>query len=306
MILPVSAIIPTCNRYDALKRTLESISQLQEQPYEIIVIDASNNDYTNDLCKTGIVGLNSQLLWYKANEKGAAAQRNQGTAAANTDYILYIDDDILLEEGCLQKMWDILQNIDHMGGVGALVTNQKYRVPGGLTKLMYKWMSGTKLDSYAGRCIGPAWNIWPDSDGNKTTPVDWLSTVCVLYRRELLPNPVFPKIFEGYSYMEDVYLSLTVAKMRKLCIATEAKIFHDSQPGDHKKSIYKLARMQLINRHYVMKYVLGKRSCNDYIKLFLLELFFTLSQLKNIRKAPAYLFGKLAGIFDIVTSKRSV
>lgn len=66
--------------------------------------------------------------------------------------------------------------------------------------------------------------------------------------------------------MEDVTLSLTVGKQWKLANARTARIFHDSQPGDHKSSPDVLASMSLVNRYYVMTEILGRRSSNDYIK----------------------------------------
>jgi len=306
--IPVSAIIPTCNRLNALKKTLKSVSQQCAQPVEIIIIDASENDDTMNLCKYAITGLLSKLIWYKANEKGAALQRNQGTELAISDFILYLDDDIFLEKNCLEEIWNGIQISPNIGGVGAFVTNQKYQTPGRVTKFMYRLMSGAKLESYAGKCIGPAWNIWPEhhKSSKESIQVDWLSTVCVLYRRYILPQPVFPKIFTGYSYMEDVYLSLTVAKTLELHLIPNAEIFHDSQPGDHKKSAFKISKMQLVNRHFVMRHVMGRKSFKDYSKLFLLEVFFTISHMKKIKNVIPYFGGKVAGTFDIMTSKKII
>ena len=200
--LPVSAIIPTCNRLEVLKRTLQSISEQNLQPFEIIIIDASPDDTTYNLCISGIEGLISEISWYKAVIKGAASQRNQGTQVSNCNYILYLDDDIILEQNCLENLWNGMFNNEKAGGVGAVVMNQLYQNPGRISRFMFKIMSGVKYDSYAGKCIGPAWNIRPDYHESQPryVRVEWLSTVCVLYRRDVLPQPVFPHFFTGYSY----------------------------------------------------------------------------------------------------------
>jgi len=163
-------------------------------------------------------------------------------------------------------------------------------------------MSGVKLKSYAGKCIGPSWNIAPEDDESLPyhVSVEWLSTGCALYRRDALPNSLFPSFFKGYSYMEDVYLSLIVAKKWKLYNIRNAKIFHDTQPGDHKNSVYKVSKMQFVNRHYIMRYVLGKKSFKYYLKLIVLEFFFAVSHCKQVRECIPYFCGKIAGFLHII------
>jgi len=281
---------------------LFSVSKQNVQPSEIIIIDASDNDLTYNLCKAGSEGLISEIKWFKADERGAATQRNIGTQLAGYQFILYMDDDILLEEGCFENLWQGIHTDDTIGGVCPFVTNQKYENPGKISRFMYRFMSGFKLKSYAGKCIGPAWNLWPEdnTDKQELVPLDWMSTVCALYRFEALPQPVFPNIFKGYSIMEDVYLSLTVAKSWKIYNITNARIFHDSQVGEQKKNIFNISRMQLVNRHFIMKYVMNRHSFKDYTKLFILELFLTVANFKNIKKMILIFFGKIAGTIEIL------
>jgi hypothetical protein len=70
-----------------------------------------------------------------------------------------------------------------------------------------------------------------------------------------------------------VALSVRVARDWKLANVRTARIFHDSQPGDHKSSPVALAQMELVNRYYVMTHVLGQRQMRDYAKLALWEVF---------------------------------
>jgi GT2 family glycosyltransferase len=141
----------------------------------------------------------------------------------------------------------------------------------------------------------------------EVVPVEWLNATCVVYRREALPDPVFSPFFQGYSFMEDVALSLTVARGGwKLANARTARIFHDSQTGDHKKSFYALARMSLVNRHHVMTRVLGRRGWRDHAKLALLESFGLATALASARGRRRFfpeLAGKLSGVWAILRGK---
>lgn len=256
-------------------KTLESLALQEIQPAEIIIIDASDNCETEKLCSATIPGLSSTVIYKKARQKGAASQRNQGLEEILNQVIFFLDDDIILEKGCVERLWNCLQSDNNIGAVNAMITNQQYHAPGKLTAFMYRLMSGKELLTYAGKCIGPAWNLLPEDDPllPECNEVEWLNTTCTLYRTEALPNPPFPVQFKGYSLMEDLALSLQVGKKWKLFNVRNAKIFHNSQPGDHKTDRSVISEMELLNRHFIMVKIMGRSSFSYYFKLFLFELF---------------------------------
>ena len=308
IIQPISAIIPTANRARVLQATFTSIANQNVQPAEIIVIDASDDDYTQKVCATQFEKLESNIVYLKGAKKGAAIQRNQGMSVAKHAFILFCDDDILLEPFCIERLWSGINSEENIGGVNAMVTNQRYHTPGKLTRTMYRMMYGEKLNTYAGKCIGPAWNLLPEDNDSlpELVPVDWLNTTCTLYRKEALPDPVFSEVFTGYSLMEDLTLSLIVARNYKLYNARTARIFHDSQPGSHKNNTFEQARMELLNRYYVMQHVLHRGGFKNYAKLSILQLFGIITSLTNSsgwKKLLPSVGGKLAAIGDIAKGK---
>ena len=250
-VLPISALIPTRNRAEVFRRTLESVAQQSVQPHEIIIVDGSDDDGTTQVCEAGIENLKSEIRYFRAKKLGAAVQRNQAIAAATQNVIWLLDDDILLEPECLRRLWDGLQANPKVGGIKAMITNQQYSPPGKVSRVLFEVLSGKKQESYAGQCIGPALNLLPEDkeDMPEVVPVEWLNTTCVLYRREAVPDPLFPPNFTGYSLMEDVTLSLVVGKKWQLFNARTARIFHDSQPGDHKNNQQVLSKMDLVNEY---------------------------------------------------------
>ncbi|OKH19904.1 glycosyltransferase family 2 protein [[Limnothrix rosea] IAM M-220] len=309
-ILPISALIPTRNRAVVFRRTLESLGQQSVQPDEIVVVDGSDDESTAVVCREKIANLETKIRYFRADKLGAAVQRNQAIAEATQEVIWLLDDDILLEPECLQRLWTALHSDPKVGGVNAMITNQKYTPPGRISRLLYEILSGQKRESYAGQCLGPALNLLPEDREElpEVVPVDWLNTTCVLYRREALPEPLFPSNFRGYSLMEDVTLSLTVGKKWQLLNARTARIFHDSQPGDHKNSQKVLAQMDLVNRHFVMTKILERRQLSDYFKLTLLQLFSIAALFGsqgNVKDLPAVVSGKIAGLFEILNSTKT-
>jgi len=306
--IPVTAIVPTANRATVLLQTLSSIAAQNCQPEVIVIIDASDNNETEIICKQNIQGLLSKIDYQRAIVKGAASQRNQGIKNITNPVVFFFDDDIILEPACVERLYDCLQSANNIGAVNAMITNQRYHNPGKLTKFMYRLLSGKNLVSYAGKCIGPGWNLLPEDreDLPACNETEWLNTTCTLYRKEALPDPPFPGRFTGYSLLEDVALSVEVGKKWKLYNARTARIFHNSQPGSHKSSVIKLSKMELLNRHYLMVHVLKRNKLADYIKLAIFELFGIVTVLtgfsgwKNL--VPASI-GKMAAIGTILFSK---
>ncbi|MEQ8972138.1 MAG: glycosyltransferase [Coleofasciculus sp. C1-SOL-03] len=306
-LLPISALIPTRNRSLPLSKMLNSLAEQSAQPIEIIVVDGSLDNDTQKLCQANIPGLATQIIYHKATEIGAAAQRNQAMSYASQNTIWLVDDDIIFEPDCLARLWAALQSDTQLGGVNAMIVNQKYLPPGRVSHLLFRFLHDRTETSYAGKCIGPALNLLPEDrpDLPAVVPVEWLNTTCVLYRREALPRPLFPSMFTGYSLMEDVTLSLVVGKKWKLVNARTARIFHDSQPGDHKNNKAVLAKMELVNRHYVMTSILGQRQPADYLKLAVLQLFWIAASLVSVKgwlSLPSVLLGKFSAIREIIFS----
>jgi glycosyltransferase involved in cell wall biosynthesis len=307
-VLPVSAIVPTRDRAAILRRMLQSLARQSAQPIEMVVVDASTTDETAELCRENISGLLTRIDYHRAFETGAAAQRNQALAHATQKAVLFLDDDITFEADCVELLWKAFDGDAQLGGVSAMITNQRYFPPGFVSRTLFRLLDGRAQESYAGQCIGPALNLLPEDrdDLPDIVGVEWLPTGCTLYRREAFPEPAFAKHFEGYSMMEDVALSLTVGRKWKLANARRARIFHDSQPGVHKDNKATVSHMELINRHYVMTRVLGRRRVSDYLKLMLLESFGIGSSLTSFygwRTLPAVLSGKVSALWTMITTR---
>ena len=306
--LPISALVATRDRYISLKTMLESLAQQSVQPQEMIIVDGSDDNLTKKLCQSKIDGLNTTIFYHRAIELGAATQRNLAMQYATQDTIWLLDDDITLEPHCLERIWQALYGDPDLGGVNAMITNQKYLAPGRISRKLFQLLHGKAESSYAGKCIGPALNLLPEDDPNlpEVVPVDWINSGCTLYRREALPLPLFPDLFTGYSLMEDLCLSLTVGKKWQLANVRTAKIYHDSQPGAHKSDRCVLAQMELVNRHYIMTHVLERNTLKDYFKLSILQLFEIAANLVSWRGwlvLPKVIWGKAKAIFIIAQAE---
>ena len=298
-----SAIIPTAGRPEVLRRTFESIFAQSAVPEEIIIIDASPDDATRLVCEQF-----PSTTYLKATQRGAAQQRVEGLARSARPNILFLDDDIILEPHCLARLEQGLASSPRIGGVGAMITNQQYAPPGKLTRTLLHLIEGPAPD-FAGRKIAGILPQlpWDREDLPEIVPVEWLNTTCTLYRRSALPDELFPQHFFGAATGEDLALSLMVARSWELVNARTARIFHDSQGGEHKRSQAELAKMELVNRHHIMTQILGLRSPLAQSKLLLAQAFTLAGSLRQpggLRAFPARLWGKLLGLGHIASARR--
>lgn len=310
--LPISAIVPTLDRSAALARALGSLALQGPLPMELIVIDGSADLATHDLLERYrlIWTSRSVIKWQAAAKLGAAAQRNQGVALATQPYIWFFDDDVVFQVGCLARLWRAVESDPGLGGVNAMITNQKYHPPGLVSRIVFALMNGKSETTYAGRVLGPAVNLLPEDRDElpEVVTVEWLNAGCTLYRREALPDPPFDSAFTGYSMMEDLALSLRVARGWKLANVRTARIFHDSQPGAYKSDPQALSCMELVNRHYVMTHILRRVGFLDYCKLWLWEAFQIVSAAKQGRLGAMFwrfLRGKWQALKTILGSNQN-
>ena len=311
-VAPISAIIPTKDRALVLQRTLASLSAQNVLPAELIVIDASSDQRSRlavEQFAAMVEARGCNVRWQAASIAGAAAQRNQAIALAGQPLVGFMDDDILFEPHCIERLWQALDRDPGLGGVNALITNQYYQPPGWVSRTMFRIMAGKHEKSYAGRILGPAVNLLPEDDTRlpEVVPVEWLNLGATVYRRSLLPNPPFEAFFTGYSLGEDIALSLKVGARARLANVRTARIFHDSQPADYKADPVALSRMALANRHHVMTQVLCRRGLADHARLVLWELFQLANAAWTNRLGPSFwrmLYGKLLAIGDIIRGGR--
>lgn len=276
-MLPISAVIATKDRAASLARTLDSLSAQGVLPAELIAVDGSVGDESRTVLENWGTKFAPQVAvrWQRAERLGAAIQRNQGLAAVTQPFVWFMDDDILFEPECVDRLWRAMAADPQLGGVNAMITNQQYHPPGRVSRTVFTLLHGRRELSFAGRVIGPAVNLLPEDrdDLPEVVSVEWLNTTCTLYRRAALPTPVFDSVFTGYSMMEDLTLSMRVGRTWRLANARTARIFHDSQPGTHKADISALAAMELVNRHYVMTQVLRRDRWRDFLRLGVWETF---------------------------------
>lgn len=106
----ITVVIPTFNRAELLKQTLDSVLCQTYLNWEAVVVDDGSSDGTTDLLAnyqrrdSRIRGMTRGQL-----PKGASACRNIGLAAAQGEYVVFLDSDDLLGATCLAERASTVQ-----------------------------------------------------------------------------------------------------------------------------------------------------------------------------------------------------
>ena len=86
----ISIVIPTLNRYDCLKDTIKDLHNQSVQNFEIIIIDQTDKDIAQEI-------KGDKIFYILQEEKSASKARNRGLINSKSEIVLFLDDDVIIE-----------------------------------------------------------------------------------------------------------------------------------------------------------------------------------------------------------------
>jgi len=116
----VSIIMLTYNALNYTKQCLESIQQHTKYPHEIIFVDNHSTDGTKKYLRNLVQQHPNYKLIVNKTNKGFAAGNNQGMKLAKGEYILLLNNDVLVSDGWLGRMVACAEADSSIGLVGPL------------------------------------------------------------------------------------------------------------------------------------------------------------------------------------------
>lgn len=132
--LGIAAVIPTRERPADLGRTVRSLLTQTVKPRQIVVVDQSADEESalrvrQEFAEAGATAMNPELLYiHDSSIRGSNAARNRGMAAQSADVVLFLDDDVVLEEPFLEALSETYKRYPEAAGVSGIITN--YMAPG--------------------------------------------------------------------------------------------------------------------------------------------------------------------------------
>src|SRR5277367_6259308 len=91
----VSVVIPTYNRADKVRKSVESVLAQSFTDLEVIVVDDGSSDETEQTLKQAF---GDRIRYYFQTNQGASVARNRGIEEARGEWIAFLDSDDLWEK----------------------------------------------------------------------------------------------------------------------------------------------------------------------------------------------------------------
>ena len=224
----VTVVIPTLGGA-SLSETIERLNIGTHVPAEILVCIPEVEAFR-------VKNLSIQnVKLIKTPFYGQVAQRSEGFKKAKGEYVLQLDDDMLLDKHCVENLLYIMAGSKEKVAVAPSMLcvstgESPYKKPSNKWLLnFYYWLLNGKSGYQPGTITRAGTNIGIDltTSEEKFVEVDWVAGGCIMHRKEnLILKNFYP--FRGKAYSEDLYHSYYLKqKGVKLLISSPAHCFLD-------------------------------------------------------------------------------
>jgi GT2 family glycosyltransferase len=277
----LSAIIPTIGRPNALENLLVSLAAQSHRPDDVIVADASRGDAVRrvvDDARWPALGLPVRRI--AVDEPNAVGQRRAAIEASDTEYLLLLDDDVVLEPTCVRALLDAMQSAPDVVGVTADFNNQAWPGPTTLWRWYLRWSHGLAAGAWQGRVIGPLLRFGYSPSPAGLVPMEWLGAGNSLIRRTAYEQVGgFSDFFlHRTTINEDVDLGLKLRRAGRLLLNPAARLAH-MHAAEGRVSARVAAEDDLYNRFLILRHTQGLSAGRAF---GLVALFFLVETTSNL------------------------
>jgi len=117
-----SVVIPSYNGKEFLRKTLLALRQSNIQPIRYIVVDDFSSDGTSEIVRTEFPEV---MLIRNDKNLGPTASRNRGAKMAEGEYLIFMDNDILVRRDSISNLLSFLSNTKDAGMAGGMLINEQ-------------------------------------------------------------------------------------------------------------------------------------------------------------------------------------
>lgn len=223
----ISVIIPTRNRNVLLVECLRALLSNSIKPQQIIVIDSSDWDI-----RKKIDHLSPTIKHVFTEIKSAARQRNIGLnmVDSNSEYIAFIDDDVLVPENYFEKLTSSIERFKLCGISGLSINVEKQSEQKPVSKVKETISRLFLLDSNSdGVLLNSGVNVPVKTRSAIPIESEWLIG-CSIWDYSIIKDLRFEEDFYGMSLGEDVIFSLKASRRGKLAVDTNVILNHLESP----------------------------------------------------------------------------
>ncbi len=219
----VSVVIATYNAQAWIEHVLESLTQQEFQNFQVLVVDDASEDNTVSIIKRAYPFV--QIVQNRYNV-GFAKSNNIGIRFTKSDYVLTMNQDVILNERYIGR---VVSYMDSNMDVGSCC-GKIYRLSGSANEFteqsFTKIIDTTGIVAYRSRRFTDRGALCEDvGQYDEVTEVFGVSACLALYRREALEdvkieNEFFDEDFVAYKEDVDLAWRLRLRGWKSVCIPT--------------------------------------------------------------------------------------
>lgn len=213
--IKLSIVVPLYNNIVYTKEFINSVKANTNLRYEMIFIDNASTDETKDHLNSILVSNQNIKVIINENNLGFPAAVNQGIEAANGDYIIIANNDIIVTDSWLERLIEVAESDPNIGIVGP-ISNE---VSGLQKDKEANYKSIDEMHLYAKKV--------KEKNKNKTLPFPRVAFLCTLIKKEVIDKiGGLDERFSPGNYEDDDFCLRAQLAGYKTVIAQDVFIHH--------------------------------------------------------------------------------
>lgn len=245
-VTTISIVIPTLNRPGSLRKLLVSIPCQTSLPEEVIVVDDGDDDETSKLVKENsnfFLSKGISLKYSRGNRenRSISAARNIGATKSTGEIVLFLDDDVMLDNKYVEQVLKTYEEYPMAKGVQGYIVNEAMRLSNfrsilvnSINRVFFMWFNIEKNKCFYR--LGVTYPYSPD----RIIQCNWLHGANMSLKREVFQSFRFDENLGRRSIGEDLDLSYRIHKRypNSLSMNSRARLIHKSTLRISKSLVY--------------------------------------------------------------------
>ena len=275
--IPISIVIPTLGG-NRLHKTLNCLSKSTVFPNEILIVIPKQTKI--ELDKIG--NIRKVIKFIYTSEKNQVLQRIEGFKKIKMGIVVQMDDDILVNKDCLEKLYFRIKNNDNIAISPNMIANSKlskiYKKPNTKFLKLYHWLINSNKGFNPGTIALSGFNYAHENGIKGEREQEWLSGAMIMHKKKnLILYNYYPYKF-AKCYCEDLLHSLILRKKKiKLVKYYETKVREISSGSIIDKNsfinTFKAFKSEFLIRYFIVsKFKLSTIRCIIYYIIYFIRI----------------------------------
>jgi len=254
--LTVSIVIPTKDRPDELKVTMETVLKQTalDRILELVIVDQSTTDETKRYLEELQKRVPFRIKYVYSNIPSVTRSKNIGLKNSEGDIVLFLDDDVTLAPDFVEKILEVYEKHPEAIGVGGYLVSTRY---GRLYRIYARLFLLPHDDKNRARVLPSTFVTYPV--GLKDViRAEWIPGGCSSFRRAIFKEMLFDENFGRRSSKGDVDFAyrLHLKYPGSMFITPHAKMIHRASKKQRLKPYQTIYVREVQTLYFIYKNML--------------------------------------------------